>query len=91
MQKIYCGPNLLKYNLMRFQVFIGDDYPYNVKEAINAIPAVNFLFCEIGELENMRARIADTGSAESVYYAKVENFVKEMKRRDNKTKQAANV
>lgn len=77
-QKIYCGPNILKYGIMRYQVFIGEGYAVNVSEAIAGIPEIENLFCEIGELESMRSRVADVGSAEHLYYSVVEQKAREL-------------
>ena len=70
-QKVYCGPNILKYGMLRYQVFIGEDYPYNVKEAIEAIPELGHLFCEVDELDNTRKAIKESGTALNVYYSEV--------------------
>ena len=67
-QRVYCGPNILKYGMLKYQVYLGDEYPYNVQEAIEAIPELSHLFCEVEELDAVRKAIKETGTALNVYY-----------------------
>lgn len=78
-QKIYCGPNIAKFGLFRYQVFIGEDYAFNVKDAIKAIPEVEHLFCSVANLETMRRACETAGTAENVYYREIEKKIKELR------------
>lgn len=74
-QKIYCGPNLPRYGLMSYQVFLGE-YPGNVQEAIRDIPEIEHLIVEVKELETLRRRIKESGTVEKLYYERVKGKVK---------------
>lgn len=76
-QSIYCGPNILKFGLLSYQVFI-DELPYNVKEAINNIPELEYLFCSVENLDETRRLIREKGSALNVYYTEAEKKVREI-------------
>ena len=66
---IYTGPNVLRLNLARFQVFRGG-LPLHVKRAIEKIPEIEKLIVPVTELEAMREKIDTPGSNEArIFYA----------------------
>lgn len=69
----------MKYGLMSYQVFIGDDLPANVKEAVQAIPELENLFCSVENLESKRRLIKESGTSEHVYYEAAIKKVSELR------------
>ena len=78
-QRIYCGPNLIRFGLFTYQVFIGEDYAPNVQDALSYIPEIKHLFCDVADLDSFRAKINTQGTAEHVFYQTIERKSKEVK------------
>ena len=65
---IYVGPNVFSLALQKYQVFLGGLPPY-VERAIEKIPGIKQLIVPVSELENMRAKIAKSGTREArIFY-----------------------
>lgn len=62
--KIYTGPNIIAFALMKFQVFRGGLPPY-IKRAIEKIPEIEALIVPVRELEEMRQKIGRPGTNEA--------------------------
>ena len=62
--KIYAGPNIVAFGVMRFQVFQGG-LPLTVRKATEKIPEIEGLIVPVSELEGIREKIAKAGTNES--------------------------
>lgn len=69
--KIYTGPNIIAFALMKYQIFRGGLPPY-VARAIEKIPEIESLIVSVKELETMRQKISRPGTNEARLYYSVE-------------------
>ena len=69
-QVVYCGPNLPKYGITQYQVYLGG-YPVNLKEAIAVCPEIEKLIVGIDELEKTRRNIKIKGTIEQLRYERI--------------------
>lgn len=73
---IYVGPT--SKQIQKYTVFRADP-PEHVKKFQEACPAIKQLFVPVEQLAEAENRLADKTSAESIFYAEAEKFVKEVK------------
>lgn len=71
---IYVGPDSFQLMLKKFQVFTGG-LPLFVQRAIEQIPDIQKLIVPIEELENMRAKIAKSGTYEARIFYNVQKEI----------------
>lgn len=67
---MYCGPNIYKFGLFQYQVFIGG-YTHGVKDAMREYPEIEKLSVPVSEVDSFRAKIAKKGTAENLWYETV--------------------
>ena len=61
---VYCGPNIPKGNLLSMSVFRGG-LPGNVRRLAEKIPEIGVLIVPVGQLPDVRKKIAEHGSEEN--------------------------
>ena len=67
--KIYVGPNIIAFALMKYQVFKGGLPPY-VLRAVEKIPEIEGLIVPVEELEAAKQKVNRPGTNESrLFYA----------------------
>ena len=75
---IYVGPNSFELMMKKFQVFTGG-LPLYVKRAIEQIPKIERLIVPVSQLEEMRAKIAKSGTYEARIFYDVEKEIGKLK------------
>lgn len=73
---IYVGPSTKK--LQRFTVF-QNGLPLEVKQYSKDCPAIEALFVPVQKLNEVQANLQDSASAESIFYAKANEYLKGVK------------
>lgn len=71
---IYVGPDSFQLMLKKFQVFSGG-LPLFIKKAIEQIPDIKKLIVPVGKLEEMRAKIAKSGTYEARIFYNVQKEI----------------
>lgn len=66
-RKMYIGPNISKYGLLKGQVF-KNGYPINLDELVLKVPLMKELFVKISEISIKEKLIDKNGSKISVAY-----------------------
>ncbi len=73
---IYCGPNLPKGVLLQHTVFKGGGVPKHIDKHVEACPAVKRLCVPVSDMAKTMDAIAKQGTAESVWFGKVQEYIK---------------
>ena len=75
---IYVGVNIFSLALQQYQVFSGG-LPKYVERAAEKIPEIKQLIVPVSELENMRSKIAKSGTRESRIFYNVKKEAENLK------------
>jgi len=74
-QLVYCGPNFPNGQLLQFTVFRGG-VPDYLSPHIEKCPAIRRLLVPVEDLTKTVVAIGKGGTAESVWFNQVENYLK---------------